>query len=178
MAMKKHKTVKRARPKTGQLYFPKSFSLSKRQIDWLDLYVDDSSKLARQLLDDYIDITDSAQPDAVKLILRLRMLKIQLGKLDIEFMTYTQAHRSTAYERMEGYQREYKDFLEKTRPEYREMEATEYQEELERRKQKKDLAEIEYNALEQNRDALRKQIADIEAQLLKEHPNVERRTGN
>jgi len=168
--IKKHKTVKRARPKTGQLNFPKSFSLSKRQIDWLDLYVDDASVLVRQLLDDYIDIANSAQPDAVKLILRLRMLKIQFEKLDIEFMTYTQAHRSTAYERMEGYRREYKDFLEKTKPEYQQMEPTAYQEELERRKQKKDLAEIEYNALEQNRDALMKQIAEIEAQLLKEHP--------
>jgi hypothetical protein len=175
--MKKHKTIKRARPKTGQLNFPKSFSLSKKQIEWLDVYVEDSSKLMRQLLDNYIDIYDSAQPDAVKLILRLRMSKIQLEKLDIEFMTYTQAHHSTAYERMDRSQWDYKNFLEKTKPEYQEMEPTEYQEELERRKQRKDLAEIEYNALAQNRDALRKQIAEIEAQLLKEHPDVERRTG-
>jgi len=168
--MKKHKTIKRARPKTGQLYFGKSFSLGKRQIEWLDVYVEDSSKLMRELLDNYIDIYDSAQPDAVKLVLRLRMLKIQLEKLDIEFMTAYAAHQSTAESRRDGYGWEYKSFLEKTKPEYQEMEATEYQEELERRKQKKDLAEIEYNALEQNRDALRKQIADIEDQLLKEHP--------
>lgn len=176
--IKKHKTIKRARPKTGQRYFSKSFSLSKKLIEWLDVYVEDSSKLIRQLLDDYRDIYDSAQPDAVKLILRRRMLKIQLEKLSIEFMTAHAAHRSTAESRRDGYGWEYKGFLEKTKPEYQQMEATEYQEELERRKQEKDLAEIEFDALAQNRDALMKQIADIEAQLLKEHPHAERRTGD
>jgi hypothetical protein len=165
----KHKTIKRARPKTGQLHFGKSFSLSKKQIEWLDTYTDDSSKLIRQLLDDYIDASVSAQPEALKLVLRLRMLKRQQEKIGVE-LDYDiggSAYRNLVFAKAD-YER-WRDKKGKEEDEARpisESDPEAYQQELERRKRVFDVAEASYQAFKGNYDALEKQIAEIEAQLL------------
>ena len=166
----KNKTVKRGRTKTGQLYFGKSFSLSKRQIEWLDAYQGDSSELMRQLLDDYIDASVSAQPDALKLVLRLRMLKRQQEKIDMELNGYKIA--GTACRNLSFAKADYERWRDKKGKEEDEAQKISesnpeaYQEELERRKRVFDVAEASYQAFKSNYDALEKQIAEIEARLL------------
>lgn len=165
----KHKTVKRGRHKTGQRRFSKSFSLDKQQLEWLALYEGDDSKLIRQLLDDYIDASVSTQPEAVKLILRIRMLKRQQEKIDVE-LDYDiggTACRSAVFAK-DDYERwrDKKGREEDKAQKISESDPEAYQRELERRKRVFDVAEASYQAFKSNYDALEKEIAEIEAGLL------------
>lgn len=161
--MVQNKTAKCGRPKTGQDKFAKSISLSKRQIEWLDQYPGDSSKLIRQLLDDYIDVSANAQPEAVKLILRIRILQEQQKKTEKE-LDYKVA--SSPCRIMDFAKRDYEKWLNKETSEAQQADPAAYQRELERLKQLLDVAKASYQAFEDNHDALEKQIKEIENQLL------------
>lgn len=71
-------TIKRQRTKTGRDKFSISFSLPKKQIEWLDSYRGNGSELVSRLLGDYIEMSEKTQPSAVKLALQLRMFNEQL----------------------------------------------------------------------------------------------------
>jgi hypothetical protein len=168
-AKSKRITIKRGRRKTGQQRFSKSFSLDKRQVEWLDAYQGDSSELIRPLLDDYIDASVSAQPEALKLVLRLRMLKRQQEKIGVE-LDYDiggSAYRNLVFAKADYERwRDKKGREEDEAQKISESTPEAYQRELERRKRVFDVAEASYQAFKGNYDALEKQIAEIEAQLL------------
>ena len=76
--MTKRATIRRQRTKTGRDKFSISFSLPKKQIEWLDSYRGNGSELVSRLLGDYIEMSEKTQPSAVKLALQLRILNEQL----------------------------------------------------------------------------------------------------
>lgn len=174
MESESHRTTKAkrlARPKTGQNRISKTFSLDKRQAEWLDAYQGDSSEIVRQLLDDYIDTSVSAESEKMKLVLRLRMLQRQQEKIGVELNSDDIA--GTAIRKLNFARADYDNWHDKTGKDedeacrISESHPEAYQRELERRKHVLDVAQASFQVFKRNHDALEKEIAEVEAQLVK-----------